>query len=246
MAYRRGWKRMLQKPNQLSSMDILRWIDWADDVDEKLWRAFLAGHFGRPSTPNSSSGAESASRLLCAFGSAPVWTWKRVSSNLLGFRMWLRERQDELSTLKFGNHRKYESKEADALFKVVASFVKWVQHNGGSPRRAFEAEGMNSADERFDVLFRALKIWRFGRTAKFDTLCLLGDLGIFSIRPGSCYLRGSTGPLFGAQKLLGRQPAAKLSVVADQVAKALQLPMEAFEDALCNWQKELKVAGDGT
>ena len=236
-SFRRYWKSALRDPDKHPSTDILKWITCADDLDEVLWRVFLAGHFGRPSG-HSSLEAESAGRLLCGFGPAPVWTWRRVSSDPLGFQAWLRERQSELLTLKFGNHRKYESQEADALFKVVDSFVKWVKHNGGSPRRAFETKSMNSAEEKFDALFRTLKIWRFGRTAKFDTLCLLGDLGIFTIRPGSCYLRDSTGPLSGARKLFGRQSVAKLSIMADQIAKALQLPMEVFEDALCNWQKE--------
>jgi len=63
-------------------MDILHFIKEAQDVgavDEALWRAFLAAHFGRPSagTPDE---VESAGRFLCAFGQRPTWTWTCVSA----------------------------------------------------------------------------------------------------------------------------------------------------------------------
>ncbi len=45
--------------------------DKADDLDEALWRAFLATHFGRLSA-NSAVQRESAGRFLCGFTDLPV------------------------------------------------------------------------------------------------------------------------------------------------------------------------------
>jgi len=44
---------------------------------------------------------------------------------------------------------------------------------------------------------------RFGRTAKFDYLTMVGKLGLAAIEPGSTYMQGATGPLKGARLLFG-------------------------------------------
>jgi hypothetical protein len=231
-----AWKRYLQNLDKGSDPTILWWITEAHksgDYNEALWRGFLAGHFG-----SDKDGYESAARLLCAFGDKPVWTWERVSLDLVTFRQWLTDYKEDLATLKFANHRKYESKKPDELFKVLNDFIKWVKISGRTPWQAFAVTETNAPEAQFDSLYKSLKdVWRFGRTARFDMLHLLGDLGILSIKPGSCYLIGSTGPLKGAQKLWGKQRPKQLSDLADQTARLLGIPMNVFEDALCNWQK---------
>ena len=223
-------------------MDILRWIaevQKSDDLDEALWRAFLASHFGRPSADRrKSQEVESAARLLCGFGTTPVWTWNRVSQNPAAFFEWLIQHQNQLATLRFGNHRKFESKKANKLFEVIAGFVDWVRGLGNNPQEAFATEGCDTSEEQFDRLFyRLTAIPRFGRLGAFDMLCLLGDMGILPVKAGSCYLKGASGPLNGARRLWGNRSVADLTRLADEAARALGVPIEVFEDALCNWQK---------
>lgn len=231
-----AWERYLQNLDRASPTSILWWINEAHksgDDNEVLWRAFLAGHFG-----NDEHGYKSAARLLCAFNNLPVWTWERVSSDLPTFKRWLTDHGEDLASLKFANHHKYESKKPEELYKVFNSFIKWVKVSGQTPRQAFMVDEASSPEARFHSLYRSLEeLWRFGRTARFDMLCLLGDLGFLSIKPGSCYLRGSTGPLKGARKLWGKLRPKQLSELADQAARRLGVPMNVFEDALCNWQK---------
>jgi len=105
-------------------------------VDEILWRGFLAGHFGRGSTDNPDKAA-SATKILCAFGRRPYWTWVRVSSGPNSLKSWLRENREELKSLHFGNHRKYESHKPVILYRVIRSFIEWVNDNGGTPGSAF-------------------------------------------------------------------------------------------------------------
>ena len=237
----RNWLRVLGNPEILGKADILSWISMAHksgDRDETLWRVFLAGHFGRLSAnPKKASQVQSASRLLCGLGKSPTWTWKRVSSDLRGFKGWLKENRSSLRELRFGNHRKYESKKPQALYEVIASFVSWVRKNGGTPSSAFAARSSKDPEEWFDSLYRSLEVRRFGRTARFDTLCLLADMRILPVKPGSCYIRGATDPLRGASKLWGKRSPSALNFLADQAAKSLQVPVDVFEDALCNWQK---------
>ena len=237
----RNWLRVLGNPEILGKTDILSWISMthkSGDRDETLWRVFLAGHFGRLSAnPKKASQVQSASRLLCGLGRSPTWTWKRVSSDLRGFKGWLTENRSSLRELRFGNHRKYESKKPQALYEVIASFVSWVRRSGGTPSRAFAARSSKGPEEWFDSLYRSLEVHRFGRTARFDTLCLLADMGILPVKPGSCYIPGATGPLRGARKLWGKRSPSALNFLADQAAKSLQVPVDVLEDALCNWQK---------
>ena len=147
------------------STDILFWIGEAhirSDQDEALWRCFLAGHFGRASA-DSKDAICSAAKILCAFGKRPFWDWKRVSSNSDSMRRWLIEHCVELRSLRFGNHRKYESHKPAKLYEVVFSFVIWVKQNGGSPKSAFGMNTRATPDENFDTLYHSVKnISHFG------------------------------------------------------------------------------------
>jgi hypothetical protein len=227
-------KRYLGDVESIPPANVLHWIHKAreaGDNDEVLWRCLLAGHLGY-------GGYESASQLLCGFGNSPTWTWLRISSELPVFGEWLVAYQHELSRLNFGNHKKYESKKPKALLDVIGSFVGWIMASGRSPGEAFNVDERGDPTAKFDRLYRRLRtVRRFGRTGVFDMLCLLGNLEIIRIEPGSCYLQGSTGPLAGARRLWGKLPRKKLSLVADETARTLGLRMDVFEDALCNWQK---------
>lgn len=233
-------KKLLRSASRLPRTDILRLITEAmesNDLDETLWRSFLAAHFGRTSTDNRRKVA-SAARLLCGFGNRPQWTWKRVSSNPRAFQEWLTKHREDLKSLYFGNHRKFESKKATALFRVFESFLEWATDHGGRPSGAVADAAKTTPEANFHALFSSLHgIYRMGRTGAFDFLCLLGDLELLNVRPGSCYLVGSTGPLAGAQKLWGERRPADLALLADKAAEALEIPFDVFEDALCMWQK---------
>jgi hypothetical protein len=246
------WVEKLRDPgNWFDRMDIVYWITQAKtdgDIDEALWRAFLATHFGRTSCDFAPNTSDSAARLLCGFGEEPYWTWHRVSTQLGELRFWIEMHRAEVKTLKFGNHRKHETNsDPEELFKVLESIVKWVKQNGGTPQSALSIEGASKPESAFNILYRRLMghssptqngIYRFGRTACFDMLMLLGDLGLVAIRPGSCYLTGSTGPREGAKVLWGSNYSdVVLELRAETLAQRIEVPMNIIEDALCMWQK---------
>jgi hypothetical protein len=231
-------------------MDIIRWMIEAKtygDLDEALWRGFLAAHFGRGSAePSKPLQVESAAQLLCGFGDTPRWTWDAVSSRPDVFEDWLEAEADQLwNLIQFGNHRKRRSKQPGDLFRVVESFVEWVARHGETPQWAFTTTGARTPEEAFDILYYrvmkplppALKIYDFGRLAALDMLILLGEVQVLPIRPGSVYLKGSTGPRKGAEKLWGKRPEAELARKADKLAETVPLPFDIVEDALCMWQK---------
>lgn len=183
------------------------------------------------------SHTSSASTFLCAFGPEPHWTWKRVRKNAPALRNWSSKQAADLQTLAYGNHRKYESKQADDIWKVVESFVAPALENGG-PQGLVAIDPKIKFNERFDLLYRRpRRVFRFGRTGRFDFHVLLLDLGLISAEPASTYLRGATGPKAGAIGLWGKRPTGQLEYLADDLASRLGISPIAVEDALCNWHK---------
>jgi hypothetical protein len=246
----RAWLRQLAAPDTLGRMDIFRWIIEAKtdgNLDEALWRGFLAAHFGRGSAdPAKPLQVESAAQLLCGFDDSPRWTWDAVSSRPKVFEDWLEDEAGQLwKVIQFGNHRKRRSKQPGDVFRVVESFVEWVDRHGKTPQRALSTIGARTPEEAFDILYYrvinpqppAQKIYDFGRLAALDMLILLGEVRVLAIRPGSVYLKGATGPLAGARKLWGNLQVAKLAWRADELARRVPLPFDVVEDALCMWQK---------
>lgn len=208
----------------------------ADDLDEAIWRCFLAAHFGRPSArPKTENQVESASMLLCGFGATPKWTWNKVQKNWKSLRVWLYNHDYDLQALSFGNHRKYESQQPDLLWEVIESFIDLADECGG-PMAMFTLEG--DEDDQFHTLYRRLsKLHRFGRTGRFDFLVMLLDLGMITAEPKSCYLRGATGPKQGAMRLWGNRGIGELEQLAAELSEQCGVSPVVVEDALCNWQK---------
>lgn len=229
--------------DRLGRVDILYHVHEAEEAgarDEALWLTFLAAHFGRDTASEKDGDPTSASRFFFAFGPEPVWTWSRVSGNPDTLRHWLFESENDLRTLAYGNHRKFESKQPADIWTVIESFIGLVAAFGGTPSLLFETDPGISPQERFDQLFQRLRpLYRFGRTGRFDFLGLLADLRLIDMEAGSCYLRGSTGPLSGARKLWHVESPKQLEWLAQHFAARLGIAPAALEDALCTWQKHV-------
>ena len=217
-------------------------------IDEAFWFVFLFVHFGR----NFRTGWNYAREVYGRLGSAARWDWVNTSSDPSGFREWLDAHQEELKRNGgFGNHRKYQSLDAyspTGTGAAIESYVRWVdlprthadmmsqarQRAGGNPRMAF------------DLLYHSMSaVTSFGRTARFDYLCMVSKLGLAPIEPGSTYIKNSTGPIDGARLLFGNSKTAALSpseldewlVDLEAHLDVGMVGMQVVEDALCNWQK---------
>lgn len=222
------------------------WQQQHGNLEEAYWLIFLATHFGKSRC--HSWGLLRA--VYGALGSGTPWSWSRVSTDLQGFRQWLTVNEVALRQAgSFGNHRKYESLVPPGVTAgtadTVAGYVGWVEAAGGHDALLGTAQATGSPRQAFDYLYRGLAaVLRFGRTARFDYLCMLGKLGLTQVEPGSAYLNQATGPLRGARLLFGGDTRADLNVAAltadlAQLEACLQLPFgfQVLEDALCNWQK---------
>lgn len=218
-------------------------------IDEAFWLVFLSVHFGK----NRRTGWRLARDVYGCLGSGHPWDWIRTSSSPGGFRHWLTANQAILQggdgiSRHFGNHRKYESLDGSSpkgTGAAVESYVRWVDPPRTHEMLIQEALQQSGGDRRgaFDQLYYSMNaVTRFGRTAKFDYLTMVGKLGLAVIEPGSPYMQGATGPLNGARLLFGGSKTAVLSSSdldswSTTLADHLEVGMQVMEDALCNWQK---------
>lgn len=226
----------------------IRELTKAGDNEEAIWLSFLVTMCGASEGP---APWQAVRYIYGASGDTTRWTWNRIRDKAERFRGWMTERREEVCRLPFGNHRKYETHDplkSGSTPDIVDSYVEWVEREGQGSQVFIFQEGTcdRTVEAAFDVLYRMITVKRFGRTARFDWLCLLGNLGIWPLAPSRCYLRGASGPLKGAKRLFGFTAGQSLEVLegkAMALANALGVPIEAIEDTLCNWQKSGKAIG---
>lgn len=208
------------------------------DIEEAFWLVFLFVHFGR----NSKTGWQLAREVYGGLGSK-IWNWKSIRKDPDKFQDWFERSKQEFDG-KFGNHRKYES--VGAIGMVVDSYLEWVLENKNHRSliaSAVEAVGENKPAELFDYLYSSMNaVVRFGRTARFDYLTMVGKLDLANLEPGSPYLAGATGPTRGARlffdgNINSRTNVPDLETKIIRFGTEVGLGMQVMEDSLCNWQK---------
>lgn len=215
-----------------------------ENIEEAFWLVFIFVHFGK----HLHAGWRYAREVYGRMGGPGRWDWANTSADPAEFRAWLDGHRTELRRegvpRGFGNHRKYESLDGyspNGTGAVVESYVAWVN----PPRRHSELVGQacKGANDDPGIAFNSLyesmgAVARFGRTARFDYLTMLGKLGLAPIAPSSAYLNGATGPVKGARLLFGKNESpAKLDQWLGELDLELTVGMQVLEDALCNWQK---------
>lgn len=214
--------------------------------DEAIFLGFLVTHFGWDA--RSVRLRDSVRLFYGKFGKGR-WDWKTLRQDPGAVEDWMRANPGKVKRMRFGNHRKYETNNPDSRVgtpAVIQSFSNWVNQTArGSPYQALRAAAKGKTPElAFDNAYRRISVIRFGRTAKFDFLCLLGNLGILEISPPHCYLAGSSGPKSGALQMVTGKRNGRLSAEVEntirQLRRHLSAPVEAMEDALCGWQKRPK------
>jgi hypothetical protein len=176
------------------------------------------------------------------------WDWATVSANPVAFTRWLGANYSTIRTTGgtsgFGSHRKRETLHPSGTGRTVETYVAWVDPSSGH-RVLFQtavAAAQGDGAVAFARLYDSMAaVHRFGRTARFDYLTMLGKLDFVRIHPGSTFLKDATGPLKGARLLYGVGPGTHAAVLEDWLIELdadLQVGAQALEDAICNWQKQ--------
>lgn len=221
------------------------------NIDEAFWLVFLSTYFGK----HRRAGWQSLRDVYGRLGDGELWNWDNVSSSPPEFKEWLHSHQRILKSKEirgFGNHRKYETLDAYSsrgTGAAVESYVNWIGSTRSHMRLIENAylESDNNPTKTFSHLYESMKVVAsFGRTARFDYLTMIGNIGLANIEPGIAYLKNSTGPKQGARLLFGGNTLAPLNTefLESQLVELgteLGVGMQVMEDALCNWQKSPEV-----
>ena len=225
--------------NSFNPLKAAVWHKNNANADEAFWLIFLSTHFGK----NKRTGWGLMRNVYGKLNSGNSWTWDKIINDSDEFQEWIAANLEALSdTGKFSNHRKYESLALSG--RVVSSYLGWI---GGDFNHQQKIDSLvdledDSSTSLFDSLYNSMSsVFRFGRTAKFDYLCMIGKIGLADIRPGLTYMSGATGPIFGARLLFRDKSLTPKQVepVLEELSEHLDLyfGMQVLEDALCNWQK---------
>jgi hypothetical protein len=203
------------------------------DSEEAFWLIYIFTHFGL----SARTGWALARAVYGGLGQR-CWSWHEITHNLTEFQDWI----DDVAHILpggFGNHRKYESKHH--IGRCMGSYVEWVRPFGSHAAliAATSAVATTRRTPHFQILYNSLdSVLRFGRTAKFDYLAMLGKTRLVDISPNSLYLSGSTGPIRGARMMFGVQASARvIDAWLMELAAALGVGAQEMEDSICNWQK---------
>lgn len=215
------------------------------NADEAVWMTFIGTHFGKHRTDEW----RLAANVMSSFGQGPSWTAAQFGANKPSFQAMLVRNeallQDPRRSGRYSNHRQYQSKQPDHIFRTFDTFHAWL-FSIGDFQSLLQHVHRNCGQEPtagFDFMYRMLNaVSGFGRLGKFDFLTMLSKLGLAPIEAGSVYLVGATGPLAGARLLFHGDLAypitpSRLEPKVDALDEFLLVGKQVIEDSLCNWQK---------
>jgi hypothetical protein len=121
---------------------------------------------------------------------------------------------------------------------TLAAYRRFAER-AGSQAAALAGEEHWPADRRFGRAFERLALPGLHRAARFDFLVAAGRTGRLDARPGSLFLRGAApddATALAARRILGIADPVLLDRRAADLAAACDVPLEAVELALWNWQ----------
>lgn len=214
------------------------WHKASGNLDEAFWLIFLITHFGK----NHKTGWELLRNFYSGLGANVLWSWERLTDDLQAFEAWVQNNLNSFGGMRFGNHRKFES--VSNMKNTITTYAEWIggAYNHEEKFHQIRNEVGDNPTDFFHGLYESMtSVFRFGRTGRFDYLCLVGKMGLADIEPGSIYLTGATGPKEGIKLLLNapRLRSRQIDEVMKNLCDHLDLyfGMQVLEDALCNWQK---------
>lgn len=190
--------------------------DAAAPVEERTWLAFLIAYLGPLPDADPFRGIREA-RVPWSTGEPP-----------------------RLEGVPTGPRAAYDPTRGTV---TIDAYRAWAQR-AGSQAAAFTGETAWTPERRFARVFERLALPGLHRGARFDLLTSLGWLGVFELRAGALALGGNDTVTVAAKRVLGIGDPMLLERRAADLAAACELPLEALDLGLDNWERESR-AGQG-
>ncbi len=183
--------------------------DATGGLEERSWLAFLIAYLGPLE------------------GEAPFGAIERVRTT------WSSDADPPLDQAQVGPRGAHQ---AGRGMRTISAYRSWAAR-AGSQAAAFTGEVAWAPERRFARAFERLALPGFDRGARFELLTTLGRLGGYELRAGALGLQGTDRVTLAAKRVLGIGDPLLLERRAAALAAACQLPLEALDLGLDNWER---------
>jgi hypothetical protein len=183
--------------------------DPAQPLEERTWLAFLIAYLGPLDGDEPFSGIAQA-RVSWAAGEPP-----------------------QLDGVPTGPRSAYDPARG---LRTIDAYRAWALR-AGSQETAFTGEAAWTPERRFSRVYERLALPGLDRAARFDLLATLGRLGVYELNAATLGLGGNDTVTLGAKRLLGIGDPMLLERRAIDLASACELPLEALDVGLFNWER---------
>jgi hypothetical protein len=178
-------------------------------IEERTWLAFLIAYLGPLDDDAPFAGIEQA-RTSWSSGEAPA-----------------------LDDVPLGPRTAHDPGRGQ---RTIDAYRQWAER-AGSQEAAFSGDGAWAPERRFARVFERLALPGLHRGARFDLLATLGQLGVYELSAGALGLGGNDTVTVAAKRVLGIGDPMLLERRAADLAEACELPLEALDLGLFNWEQ---------
>jgi hypothetical protein len=183
--------------------------DAGADLEERSWLAFLIAYLGPLEEEDP---FEEIARVRTSWASGEV---------------------PSLDEVRTGPRTAHEASRGG---RTLDAYRTWAVR-AGSQAAAYTGDEAWAPERRFARAFERLALPGLHRDARFDLLVTLGRLGVYDMRAASLALGGVNDITVGAKRALGIGDPMLLERRAIELARACEVPLEALDLGLHNWQR---------
>jgi hypothetical protein len=143
----------------------------------------------------------------------------------------------DLDEIPLGPRTSHDPARGDATLRA---YLQWVEH-AGSQAAGFTGDPAWNPARRFERIFERLTLPGLGRMGRYELLVTLGRIGLAELRAETLCFTNAPGAAhddlatLAAKRVFGIGDQMHLEHRAQGLAKAMTVPMEAFDLALANW-----------
>ncbi len=185
-----------------------------EDPEQAMWMCFLSAYLSPLEGPDPFAGIRKALQADWRAGELPA-----------------------LDGIPLGPRTSHDPARGDATLRA---YLQWAEH-AGSQALGCTGDPAWTPARRFERIFERLALPGLARMGRYELLVTLGRIGLCELRAETLCFTNAPGAAhddlatLAAKRVFGIGDQMHLEHRAHELAKAMTMPMEAFDLALANW-----------
>jgi hypothetical protein len=185
-----------------------------EDPEQAMWMCFLSAYLSPLEEDDPFAGIRQALQADWRAGELPA-----------------------LDEIPLGPRTSHDPARGDATLRA---YLQWAEH-AGSQALGFTGDPAWNPGRRFERIFERLTLPGLARMGRYELLVTLGRIGLCELRAETLGFTNAPGAAHGdlatlaAKRVFGIGEQMHLEHRARELAKAMTVPVEAFDLALANW-----------